>query len=272
MSDDQNKDATTTEATTDDSDRDFETMPFADEGALTANADLETDAAEVAARSDAERARRRLIADMDARRAESARAKADTAEAEGEPLLSAPFAPKRGVERWPVKIVNDEDKERIDPEVQDTTIEDLLLIQRPADMPFKKRVKRYQANRAAPAETTIWRIEARIISHKWEKDGDFHVVIQSLESGYTMIIETPQEGVGSDGQPFIDDDSRFKEQIEEARLALADRLQPTTHFNNESIRVRITGVGFFDLMHGQTGVAQTNALELHPVLAVEFLE
>jgi len=33
--------------------------------------------------------------------------------------------------------------------------------------------------------------------------------------------------------------------------------------------VRITGVGFFDYIHGQHGVAP-NGIELHPVLGVAF--
>lgn len=35
-------------------------------------------------------------------------------------------------------------------------------------------------------------------------------------------------------------------------------------------RARITGVGFFDRVHGQTGVAK-NGLELHPILKIVFL-
>lgn len=34
--------------------------------------------------------------------------------------------------------------------------------------------------------------------------------------------------------------------------------------------VTVTGVGFFDRVHGQTGVAMNNGIELHPVLAIEF--
>jgi hypothetical protein len=34
--------------------------------------------------------------------------------------------------------------------------------------------------------------------------------------------------------------------------------------------VRVTGVGFFDFLHGQTGVAP-NGIELHPVLKIEFV-
>jgi len=35
--------------------------------------------------------------------------------------------------------------------------------------------------------------------------------------------------------------------------------------------VRITGVGFFDKVHGQMGVAQSNGIELHPVLKIELI-
>ena len=42
--------------------------------------------------------------------------------------------------------------------------------------------------------------------------------------------------------------------------------QPSfSHFTNLSGRATVTGVGFFDIPHGQTGVAP-NAIELHPVL------
>jgi len=34
--------------------------------------------------------------------------------------------------------------------------------------------------------------------------------------------------------------------------------------------VTVTGVGFFDRVHGQTGVALKNGIELHPILAIEF--
>jgi len=35
--------------------------------------------------------------------------------------------------------------------------------------------------------------------------------------------------------------------------------------------VRITGVGFFDKVHGQMGVALLNGIELHPILKIEWL-
>jgi hypothetical protein len=36
-------------------------------------------------------------------------------------------------------------------------------------------------------------------------------------------------------------------------------------------KARITGVGFFDTVHGQAGVSQFNGIELHPVLKVEWI-
>lgn len=36
-------------------------------------------------------------------------------------------------------------------------------------------------------------------------------------------------------------------------------------------RARITGVGFFDEIHGQMGVSQFNGIELHPILKIQWL-
>ncbi|MFN2462127.1 MAG: hypothetical protein ABR591_15845, partial [Candidatus Velthaea sp.] len=33
----------------------------------------------------------------------------------------------------------------------------------------------------------------------------------------------------------------------------------------------ITGVGFFDRVHGQLGVSSSNGIELHPVLQITFV-
>jgi len=36
-------------------------------------------------------------------------------------------------------------------------------------------------------------------------------------------------------------------------------------------RARVTGVGFFDKVHGQMGVSQSNGIEIHPILKIEWL-
>jgi len=47
--------------------------------------------------------------------------------------------------------------------------------------------------------------------------------------------------------------------------------QPSSsHFTSISGSASVTGVGFFDFLHGQTGVAP-NGVELHPVLRFRLL-
>ena len=43
----------------------------------------------------------------------------------------------------------------------------------------------------------------------------------------------------------------------------------TNVFQTANVPVQVTGVGFFDILHGQTGVAP-NGIELHSVLDVQF--
>src|SRR5262249_6877291 len=43
----------------------------------------------------------------------------------------------------------------------------------------------------------------------------------------------------------------------------------TTSFKTTSTPVRVTGIGMFDFLHGQTGVAP-NGIELHPVIDIIF--
>lgn len=45
---------------------------------------------------------------------------------------------------------------------------------------------------------------------------------------------------------------------------------PTFMTSVPSVPARVTGIGFFDRMHGQTGVAP-NVIELHPILKIEWL-
>ncbi len=53
---------------------------------------------------------------------------------------------------------------------------------------------------------------------------------------------------------------------------LAKLAQPEAHFRRftPAWLVRVEGVGFFDIFHGQIGVAE-NCMELHPLLKVEFV-
>ncbi|MEK6301571.1 MAG: hypothetical protein AABO41_12685 [Acidobacteriota bacterium] len=61
--------------------------------------------------------------------------------------------------------------------------------------------------------------------------------------------------------------------VQSFALAEADDAAPVPTFmaKLKPIACRITGVGFFDKVHGQMGVSQFNGIELHPILKIEFL-
>jgi hypothetical protein len=76
-----------------------------------------------------------------------------------------------------------------------------------------------------------------------------------------MIVEIPStDCIGS---------SPFKAAIGEVRAQVFTRFHPGPSFKTTRREVTVTGVGFFDRIHGQTGVA-SNGIELHPVLSIAF--
>jgi uncharacterized protein (TIGR03437 family) len=140
---------------------------------------------------------------------------------------------------------------------QDATVSQLGSQTRPASLPENGRVP--------PIETQTFNVPGRLVGFKLEDDQDFHIVIADLEDpAKTMITEIPSpvcSGACASGHA---------EDFQVARMAFAGRFgQPTGTFKQppQAANVVITGVGFFDFLHGQTGVAP-NAIELHPVLSL----
>lgn len=191
------------------------------------------------------------------------------------------------------------------------TVEELISAPRPADMAnVSQLVPAYQSHRAMPVETTVWRIDATITAMKSEADGDYHLVLQGA-SGETMIGEIPTpttQFIGdsswlanirsarravdekfvrhlspADFVPLagklvpreaVTDPSQAAPGVLASFASLANSgLQPMLPFKTQlpATRARITGVGFFDKVHGQMGVSQANGIELHPILKIEWL-
>jgi hypothetical protein len=231
-------------------------------------------------------------------------------------------ATKPGVERWPVKTGQDPDRDRVGKNViagKDlgagivaATVEELITAPRPADMPDPKILyNAYQSKRAAPVETTIWRIDVTIIAMKLEADGDYHLVLQGA-SGETLIGEIPTPSTKFIGDsPWLANIRVARQMVDDKfvthlspqafvpldgrlvpREALAGPLRdlpeyPASFLPPEAddavtsgplfktkltpTNARITGIGFFDKVHGQMGVSQSNGIELHPILKIEWL-
>jgi hypothetical protein len=171
-------------------------------------------------------------------------------------LLVAPatvFA-QCGVERWSVKTGTDPDAGLVNlNSPSNTTIVALRAPAAPNPIPPN--------NRVSPTETTEWVVNATLTQYKLESDSDYHLVLSDA-SGNTMIAEIPSPTCVGAGSPFFAG-------IQNARAEFNAKFTATTSFQTANIPVQIKGVGMFDFLHGQTGVAP-NGIELHPVLDIIF--
>jgi hypothetical protein len=170
--------------------------------------------------------------------------------------------------RWDVKTGADTDAGRIDSAlITPTTIEALSAQQALIPTPPSTRV--------SPVETTIWELDATLVGYKLEQDGDYHLVLADA-SNNTMIAEIPDPAAVDPSSLFLSEitnarqtfDARFGQQTQ----ALKALIQPDTAtpmIVQIAVPVHITGIGFFDFIHGQTGVAP-NGVELHPVLTISL--
>jgi hypothetical protein len=164
-----------------------------------------------------------------------------------------------GTERWDVKVIKDPAAAEVDvAHPHEATVAQLRELDAP----------RYSnANVRSAVEKKVFFVTAYVLGYKREKDdGDFHLVISDDANGATgtMIAELPAaecvEG------------SAVAARLTAAREAFTAMVQdkpPSEKYRilRRPLRVSITGVGFFDKIHGQKGVAP-NGIELHPVLGV----
>ncbi|GIH19594.1 putative Ig domain-containing protein [Rugosimonospora africana] len=159
-----------------------------------------------------------------------------------------------GVERWAVKTGTDADRSKITlNSTTATTIAELGALSAPANLPSN--------NRVAPTEDTVYQVHATLTEYKLEADSDYHLVLTD-GSSHTMIAEIPDPACVGAPSPLTSS-------IQKARSEFDAKYTPTTSFKTANVAVTITGVGFFDFLHGQTGVAP-NGIELHSVLDVGF--
>jgi len=170
--------------------------------------------------------------------------------------LSSPSGggPQCGIERWSVKTGTDTDANLVNlNSITSTTIAALSALPAPANKP--------ENNRVAPTETTVFVLNATLTDYVLEDDSDYHLVLKDT-SGKTMIVEVPSPTCVGPGSPFLPG-------ITNARSEFNARFTTTTSFKTANVPVQVKGVGFFDFIHGQTGVAD-NGIELHPVLDISF--
>lgn len=167
-----------------------------------------------------------------------------------DPQLAAVSCP---VERGPVKQGSDADRYKVSTTVNPVSVYYLRGRPKPTSYP--------RNNRIAPYELHTYAVTALLKQYKVEPDGDIHLIIKD-SSGRSMIAELPYVSC-------VPTTSRWRTQISTARSTFIHTYPVTTSWRYTSRSVTLRGLAFFDVLHGQTGVAP-NGIELHPVIYVHF--
>ena len=173
--------------------------------------------------------------------------------------------PKPGKDRWLVKTASDPEAKEVDKKPVSTTVEKLLALPRPIDMPLDEPSLFFQDHRARPAETTVYSVEADVVSCQLMPDGDYRVTLKGV-SGKTMVLEMPNP------EPeFVSPDSPFASEIKTAREQFNGKIQPERTLKDVSGHARINGIGYYGRNYRKQAVVG-NLIQLHPVLNIEWME
>lgn len=159
-----------------------------------------------------------------------------------------------GIERWDIKTLQDPGAASVRTSRSVPAKVALMRVWLP---PSKIGPTRF-----APIETTRYVVRARLVEAKFEADSDIHLVIADPLTGGTMIVEFPNPGC------TLRASAANRKRMTAARTAFikAEGSPSPSRWKRLSGLATISGVGFFDFPHGQTGVAP-NAIELHPALS-----
>ena len=155
-----------------------------------------------------------------------------------------------GSERWPIKTGTDSQAAGIHLIPHLNTIAALVALPAAGG----------GTSRETPTETTMWELkDVTLTELKEESDSDYHLVVS--DGTKTMIAEVPNPRCGT-GSPWLCFYSRTRSNIDAKYTVTSTPTYPAA-------TVTLRGVGFFDYLHGQNGVAP-NAIELHPTLQLCF--
>jgi hypothetical protein len=171
--------------------------------------------------------------------------------------LSLLFVPRLAfgacaMDRGPVKSATDAQAAQVSLVAMPTAIATLHSIPAPRPLP--------QDGRLAPVETTIYAVTATLTAYRVTPDGEIQLVL-SDDARRTITATIPA--------PSCTGGSRFLSLIANARGTFGRRYAPTDAFKEVRQAIEVQGIGFFDFVQGQRGLAP-NAISLHPVTAIDF--
>lgn len=164
-----------------------------------------------------------------------------------------------GEKRWDVKTLSDFDTSSVDfSNIIHSSVHQQILLKRPKGENSFRML----------SEDTVYSINCYIIAYKKQQDDkDIHLVIEDTKTNETMVAEVMSADCRS-----VRKTSRYQ-QIKKLNEWFIENIGTATtsfYYPKSPILVTITGVGFFDAMHGQKGMA-LNGREIHPVLSMRLV-
>jgi hypothetical protein len=159
-----------------------------------------------------------------------------------------------GVWRWPVKTLSDNAASKVDYAPRATSVKHLRTLTAPSSLSS-------DTPRIKPVEFRTYKVRAQLVGAVVEDDHDIHLAIAVPGARKkTMIAEFPHRlcnGVRT---------SHKRAAMKRARNAFTNACGSVgTSWVDLKGKAILSGVGFWDEIHGQTGVAP-NGIEIHPVL------
>jgi len=167
-----------------------------------------------------------------------------------------------GTWRWPVKTLSDPAAGEVDfAHVVDIDVRALRAMQPPASLEI-------DTPRLSGIERQVFRVRAQPVSASIADDHDIHMAVASLsDRSATIIVEFPDiRCSGAASSVRRAQLATARDAVVAACGAIPERGTVTLHGD-----VTITGVGFFDEVHGQEEVA-SNGIELHPAMSFTSLK
>ncbi|HEX7833415.1 MAG TPA: hypothetical protein VF787_27440 [Thermoanaerobaculia bacterium] len=119
-----------------------------------------------------------------------------------------------------------------------------------------------QDGRIAPTENTIYSVTATLVAYRLTTEDEIELVL-SDDQRRTIIATIPSADCGGGAA------SRFYSAMSGARAEFERRLTPSSEYQEIAQPVEVQGVGFFNFMQGQRGLAP-NGLSLYPVTSIDF--
>lgn len=173
-------------------------------------------------------------------------------------ICSFVFGDHCGIDRRDVKSLLDKEAAKIKWTPKNHTVKYLSkLIQ----VPFPAKDKKFNKKIRYGNEFNVYEIKCRIREFRKEDDGDYHLVLVDLNDTTITIVGEIIDPNCPDlsGSQYMGAFKNIREEFELFKLPKNKVMEGV---------YTITGVCFYDKLHGQLGIS-ANGIELHPIMDIQ---